>query len=81
MCVCVCVLTQHCVRVKDLIGRLSKRVTWHDDGQDVMMDKEGSLKYARTTIQNGSVFVVQIWRLASGIYLQASREVIQSAIA
>ena len=29
-------------------------------GQDVMIDKEGSLKYARTTIQNGSVFVVQI---------------------
>ena len=29
--------------------------------QDVMINKEGSLKYARTTIQNGSVFVVQIW--------------------
>ena len=53
-------LTQQNVRVKDLIGRLSKRVTWHDDGQDVMIDKEGSLKYALTTIQNGSVFVVQI---------------------
>jgi predicted N-acyltransferase len=78
-CWVVLTLTQHCVRVKDLIGRLSKRVTWHDDGQDVMIDKEGSLKYARTTQYK---MVVSSWcRYDDWLRHISSREVIQSAIA